>query len=82
VRTTLFALAPLLALAASACFERGDRWLEPPTTEPTCEVGSERCTGDALERCEVVGGSATWTVADDCGARDLVASGIDEMELK
>ncbi len=67
-------VAPLLALAAPACFERGDRWLEPPTTTPACEVGTERCTGDALERCAIEGGAATWIVADDCGAQDLVCA--------
>lgn len=62
-----------LAAAYAGCFERGDRWLDPPAQPPVCTIGEQRCTA-ALERCELVAGAAGWAVVDDCAARELVCA--------
>ncbi len=79
-RVTLraLALAPLVvALGASGCLERGDRWT-PSTTAavvapPPCTVGAEQCN-DTLQRCEKGKDGPTWQVVDDCPSRGLVCA--------
>lgn len=66
-------LPALLLLAATACYDRADRWLDVPPKEPACEIGAERCTRN-FERCEEVAGAATWVTVDDCMRRDLVCA--------
>jgi hypothetical protein len=66
-------LSATLALLATACYDRADRWLDVPPAEPICEIGAERCTRN-FERCEDVAGAATWVTVDDCVRRDLVCA--------
>ena len=62
-----------IAAVYVGCFERGDRWLDPPAQPPVCSIGQQRCTS-ALERCELSAGAAAWVVVDDCAARELVCA--------
>ncbi len=67
------------ALAASACFERGDRWLDVDPAPPECVLGDERCNEGGVERCLSVAGAAAWLVLEDCASQDkLCVEGLFE----
>lgn len=65
----------LVCTSIPKCYDRGDRWLTPPESEPgvTCSVGDERCT-DELQRCEQGVDGPHWVAIEDCADQGLVCS--------
>jgi hypothetical protein len=53
-------------LALATCFDRGDRWVDPPPVDPVCTEGDKRCTPLGVERCEGLGLSARWGLEESC----------------
>ncbi|HVY49356.1 MAG TPA: IgGFc-binding protein [Minicystis sp.] len=72
------ALALALAALVAGCFESGLRWerIPPPDAgAPACDQGTERCSGEQVQRCAPGDdGQLGFQVEDDCGARGLVCA--------
>ncbi len=70
---TRTALALAFALTTvGACFERGDRWIEPPPIEPLCAEGALRCSPVGVETCVGQGALALWSLQTDCAVDDKI----------
>lgn len=64
-----------VASALGACgFDRSDRWLKGAEPPPSCVLGSLRCSGSQVQRCEDAIGGAVYRLEDDCGARGEVCN--------
>ncbi|MEZ4223785.1 MAG: IgGFc-binding protein [Polyangiaceae bacterium] len=63
------------SLAASSCFDRADRWVEPETLPlPECTVGDQRCGALGIESCLVADGVARFKLTENCNSQGLVCA--------
>ena len=64
----------VVSLFMGACFDRGDRWFDPPkAATAACKLGEARCSG-VLQRCDDGPSGAAWVTAEDCNSEGLVCA--------